>query len=328
MPSGIKYSTTNPTGGIRKGNVGIGVEGNLGPTSTSGLYSNVTAFSEGTYIIVELTGAGDQPRFYAPPDNTSLIRLANSKGAGVTTADGALTWFAGQSNYLINNTNEFLPIPTSGLALYLDASLASSYPGIGTTWYDLSGNGNNGTLANGVGFSDLNGGILNFDGVDDYVQIPDKNSLKMTTGFTQIIWVKFNNEVLSYYRTLFGKPNYTKYGMIVEWYGSNPILFDFIVGGNRNALGLIYPGIGQWVMLAQSYNSEGADNNQIGYIAGGTSNVITATRSGNVDTDTSPIYIGQEGLAMDVGLAILYNKGLTVSELDNIYSITKSRFGY
>ena len=38
-----------------------------------------------------------------------------------------------------------------------------------TTWYDLSGNNNNGTLTNGPTFSAANGGCIVFDGVNDYV---------------------------------------------------------------------------------------------------------------------------------------------------------------
>jgi len=37
---------------------------------------------------------------------------------------------------------------TDGLVLALDAANSKSYPGSGTTWTDLSGNGNNGTLRN------------------------------------------------------------------------------------------------------------------------------------------------------------------------------------
>ena len=37
-------------------------------------------------------------------------------------------------------------IVTDGLVLCLDAGNSKSYPGSGTTWTDLSGNGNNGTL--------------------------------------------------------------------------------------------------------------------------------------------------------------------------------------
>jgi len=60
-------------------------------------------------------------------------------------------------------------IVTDGLVLALDASNPKSYPGSGTTWFDLSGNGNNGTLTNGVGYDSANVGSLSFDGANDYV---------------------------------------------------------------------------------------------------------------------------------------------------------------
>lgn len=58
---------------------------------------------------------------------------------------------------------------TNGLILNLDAANYKSYPGSNTTWTDLSGYRNNGTLTNGPTFSTLNGGGITFDGVDDYV---------------------------------------------------------------------------------------------------------------------------------------------------------------
>jgi hypothetical protein len=66
---------------------------------------------------------------------------------------------------LIHNTNS---IVTNGLVLALDAANPKSYSGSGTTWRDLSGNGNNGTLTNGPTYSSLYGGSIVFDGVDDY----------------------------------------------------------------------------------------------------------------------------------------------------------------
>jgi len=60
-------------------------------------------------------------------------------------------------------------IVTDGLVLCLDAADRNSYPGSGSTWIDLSGNGNNGTLVNGVGYNSGNSGSLSFDGVNDYV---------------------------------------------------------------------------------------------------------------------------------------------------------------
>jgi len=60
-------------------------------------------------------------------------------------------------------------IVRNGLVLQLDAANLKSYPGSGTAWTDLSGNGNNGTLVNGVGYNSANNGSMVFDGVDDYV---------------------------------------------------------------------------------------------------------------------------------------------------------------
>lgn len=59
---------------------------------------------------------------------------------------------------------------TNGLVLNLDAANYKSYPGSGTTWVDLSGNGNNGTLTNGPTFSNTNAGSIVFDGTNDYVE--------------------------------------------------------------------------------------------------------------------------------------------------------------
>jgi hypothetical protein len=64
-------------------------------------------------------------------------------------------------------TNYNPKIITDGLVLALDAGNSKSYPGSGSTWTDLSGNGNNGTLANGPTYNSGNGGYIEFDGTND-----------------------------------------------------------------------------------------------------------------------------------------------------------------
>lgn len=78
-------------------------------------------------------------------------------------------------------------IVKDGLVLYLDAGNTKSYPGSGTTWTDLSGNGNNGTLTDGPTYSSNNGGYLSFDGIDDYVSLP-ASSLPTGNQITFCIW--------------------------------------------------------------------------------------------------------------------------------------------
>jgi hypothetical protein len=79
-------------------------------------------------------------------------------------------------------------IVTDGLVLSLDAGNVKSYPGSGTTWFDKSGFGNNGTLTNGPTFNSGNGGSIVFDGTNDYVQtatnsIPNNSSFSLACYF-------------------------------------------------------------------------------------------------------------------------------------------------
>ena len=57
-----------------------------------------------------------------------------------------------------------------GLVLALDAGNIKSYPGSGTTWTDIIGRGNTGTLTNSPTYSSQNGGSIVFNGVNNYVE--------------------------------------------------------------------------------------------------------------------------------------------------------------
>lgn len=62
-------------------------------------------------------------------------------------------------------------IPLNGLVMCLDAANAKSYPGSGTTWTDITGNGNNGTMT-GITFQSEAGGCMETTGVTgSYIDI-------------------------------------------------------------------------------------------------------------------------------------------------------------
>jgi hypothetical protein len=88
---------------------------------------------------------------------------------------------AGRIAYLGN-------IVTQGLVLDLDAGIKGSYPGVGTTWTDISNNSNNGTLTNGPTFTSADYGAIRFDGVDDYVDVT--NTADNLPNFTVGCWFK------------------------------------------------------------------------------------------------------------------------------------------
>ena len=85
-------------------------------------------------------------------------------------------------------------IVTDGLVLALDANNSKSYSGSGTTWSDLSGNGNNATLTNNPSylFNTVNKYyVFNFDGTDDYCTIASPSILNSmgSSNFTISFWV-------------------------------------------------------------------------------------------------------------------------------------------
>jgi hypothetical protein len=82
-----------------------------------------------------------------------------------------------------------------GLTLCLDAGNIKSYPSSGTTWSDLTGNNNTGTLTNGPTFTGSFGGSIVFDGTNDQVDVPSTNLPIQfgTSPFAIEVWVRTTN---------------------------------------------------------------------------------------------------------------------------------------
>jgi hypothetical protein len=101
-----------------------------------------------------------------------------------------------------------------GLVLYLDAGNRKSYPGSGTTWFDKSGRGNNGTLTNGPTFDTGSLGSVVFDGTNDYVSINRSTSIDFAgqKNITVCQFIKFNSFINN----------------------TTSLMWEDIVGGNGN----------------------------------------------------------------------------------------------
>ena len=110
-------------------------------------------------------------------------------------------------------------IVKDGLVLDLDAAKRDSYPGSGTFWKDISGGGGNGTLINGPTFSSGNGGSIVFDGVDDYVNIPNNNSPITNLTYEIILRIDAIPDS-SIYRSIWQKS--------VDWNGTTGISLQMI----------------------------------------------------------------------------------------------------
>ena len=219
-------------------------------------------------------------------------------------------------------------IITDGLVLCLDAGNTKSYPGSGTTWTDLSGIGNNGTLVNGVGYSGGNLGSLSFDGVDDHISFSSNPSL--TNQITVEVWVKLENP-----------QGASTLGWILGREGSYRMLYSsdelFWVCGTTNngwytagtdisaSITSIFTQIYQFVA---TYDGS---NNRI-YV-NGTLQTTGSSISGNITTfeNYHLIRSGSFDTTIVYGKGIiyshrLYNRALTASEIKQNYNALKSRF--
>ena len=82
-------------------------------------------------------------------------------------------------------------IVTDGLVMALDAANTKSYPGSGTTWHDISGNGNNATL-NSVTHKSDNGGV--FETAGALTSFIDNNTINLSsTNFTVFCASRYSN---------------------------------------------------------------------------------------------------------------------------------------
>jgi hypothetical protein len=117
---------------------------------------------------------------------------------------------------LYNNEN----IVRSDLILYLDAGLSDSYPGSGTTWTDLSGNGNHFTLYNGTGYSTANGGALTFDGANDYVASTSNINLTSYSYIAVEVFYRTNNSAMLFEHTANWNTNTGGFGLAVNSNGN------------------------------------------------------------------------------------------------------------
>jgi hypothetical protein len=140
-------------------------------------------------------GPADKPLFYPSFNNTeanivyAVNTLPGSPG-NLTTLAGAYNW-ATTNNFFINNSdNPIARVNADGMVLFVDGGQPTSYPQTGTSWYDLSGQANTGTLINGTVWN--SSGWFDFDGVDDTVRIGSTSILNTPNGFTGESWVRFD----------------------------------------------------------------------------------------------------------------------------------------
>ncbi|MGA1050053.1 MAG: LamG domain-containing protein, partial [Minisyncoccia bacterium] len=230
------------------------------------------------------------------------------------------------------------PTPTivqDGLVLHLDAGNPASYTGTGTTWTDLSGNNNNGTLVNGPTYNSANGGSLVVDGVDDYIITTRlSNTGNSNSSQSYCLWVKpddTNGNILS----MSSSNPQGSWNMPPIAASSSRFRGKFWSNQYLNATSTYVNSQWYYVCLIFSYNSVTANAYQRLYVNGDLNSEqtnITYSASGsnnflffgqqNPGADNAGMFKGSYG-----SIQIYTNKALTAEEVQQNFNATKGRFG-
>jgi hypothetical protein len=237
---------------------------------------------------------------------------------------------AGRIAYLGN-------IATQGLVLNLDAAIKGSYPGTGTTWTDVSNNGNNGTLTNGPTFSSVDYGSIVFDGTNDYVDTPYTTPIGLG-GFSYSTWVNFtSSQIGGIVVKRIGSPTFEQLSLSVAGDSNgnttgSKFIFNDVQNISNLRLGITSGSYndGRWHNVTLTRTSTTTTM----YVEGAPTVTITSAPL-NLSTATK-LFVGRSGDNQTIGgipfsgsiaLAQVYNQSLTQFQVWQNFNAYKSRYG-
>lgn len=233
----------------------------------------------------------------------------------------------------LNAQNKWVSgVPAAGLQLYLDASNPASYPGSGSTWFDVSGNNRNFTW-DSASFN--SSGIKYFVSSNRRATGPASNSFGVnnTSGYTIFITI-FQNSL-------------TSQGTF-KWYSSNGSgsqgrgIFSHLTWGDSNiywdqggccnpdtrtSVALPSP-TGTWHVIAFR-NNYAATSRTIWR----NNSILTTNTSGiaNINLSGTAANIGgtDEYTSFDgnIGQFLMYNRSLSDVEMTQVYEILRLKVG-
>jgi hypothetical protein len=217
------------------------------------------------------------------------------------------------------------PIVTDSLQFAVDPANVISYPGTGTVFYDMSTNKNNGTLTNGPLFYTNDGGIMYFDGADDYVSFGNPGSLTFTTNVSMSLWIKGDINEQNPSQNIYPFAKEDSYGIKVSSGTSPGVGMIVRIGGSYYECAGSNVLDGKWNHVVVTYDGQGLRSYVNGVLDSQNLSVTGSLNpGGNVSYGAWTSGYGFfNGYLSD---AKIYNKVLSPTEVVQNYSALRNRF--
>ena len=227
-------------------------------------------------------------------------------------------------------------IVTDGLALCLDAGNTKSYPGSGTTWTDLSGNGRNFTWSSSPSYT--SGSIPYFSTLGNRCTGPASNSfgINNTSGYT-IFLISMQNALATSSAFKFYKNNASGSGgraIFSHCTWSDDVVYFDQGGccGSDTRTSVASGGSQTWNI----WTFRRIDNSSTRSISKNGTTLVTNTASATtIDLDSRGVDLGgsdeyggnSSTWNARLGGFIVYNRGLTDNEISTTVNGLKKRYG-
>jgi hypothetical protein len=218
-----------------------------------------------------------------------------------------------------------------GLVLYLDAANSKSFVSGSTTWTDISRNNNSGSLINGPAFNSANGGVISFDGTNDYVSVTNSANYNPSTALTVELWYNSTTTPSGLFYTyclLSSQQSVAPFnGIDIRGSSATTLNFAIAISSAETFVSLGTITANQWTCVAVTYNGSALNGYRNGVL------VQSTSKSGTIDSTNKDLWIGNNPsfspryYSGQMSALKIYNRALSATEVLQNYNVEKKKFG-